>query len=192
LRAMFSLGAVALMFLSPCVARADATPLPLTEIGVGSHGYDFIAGFWKCESAGDDIEHPTHTYIYATRSGMANAVVLVWESSWGQATQTLSYDAKTNVWTATFAGEPDPNVGVQQDAKFLKPLYGEVYSHGSESTSDSGPRTVWSGVGVFPGNAHRPIRDTWTFASLTQLEDITEEQIDGKWTMWDADKCVKQ
>jgi hypothetical protein len=74
---------------------------------------------------------------------------------------------------------------------------------GTVSTSDIGPKSVWTGVlrwtrsadeppfgGVrFPANAH--MRETWTFASLSELTDLFEDQENGTWTSGSVGTCMK-
>jgi hypothetical protein len=197
-----SLSVLVTIAFVPCVVRADPTPMPLDQIGVGPHGYDFMIGRWRCTYTSNVDKYSGHMFIYAHRSSLNDAVELDWQSPFVQTVEYLQFDPSTATWFGTIA---------------LKSGQGVV------STSDAGSKSVWTGPATYaqgalygtstearqlrptdptaavhpvhPGpffpQGHDLIRWTWTFASPRDLTNLLEEQIQGTWNPDGVAVCAK-
>ena len=159
---------VALVF-APCIARSQSGP---TAIGVGAHGYDFLIGSWSCKnSVPSRMGGPASTTIMFARSGAGSLSVHVTATNF-DAQGYVGYTAKTKTWwNPSAVGNGD---------------------YSTESSQQTGKSSVWTGR-YFDGSTAKatPIRDTYTFDSLTSFKDLSEAQIGSAWKTQAKTTCTK-
>ena len=169
-------------------ADADPTPMPLDQIGVGPNGYDFMLGFWKCANTRYSSPGVTfNRYIRVTRSHLSGSIVLDWESGDGHVVLPWSYDEKSRTWSEHYIEDQTSDLPIEAPIRPnpMMPRYFE------ESTTDTGPKSVWTGSSALAQFGHTPIRETWTFTNLSELDDLTEVKVKDSWTAIDDDHCMK-
>jgi hypothetical protein len=145
----------------------------LSDIGVGPHGYDLLIGNWNCTDnlAPGGTGNGTLT-IAAT--GVGNALSFHITGKTFDNAGYITYDAKTKTWwspTAYFDG-----------------------GYTTESTTQTGPKTVWAGSAAGIGST-KPVmvRDTYAFPNMTRYTDLFEIQgPDGAWKASANFTCNKQ
>jgi hypothetical protein len=177
-----SLVAFAIFGFAPCAALAEPTPstatattLPLTMIGSGAHGYDFLIGRWNCtDSAPYSIYEPLKLSISYGRAGTDDGTLLGIVRSRGYPDEDdvlVAYVPEANVWVMS---------------------YGSTEGfRGKEATQEVGQKIIWVGSEGDRRTGSMNSRDTWTFQSLTAYNDLAEEQIHGRWTVVGNYTCGK-
>lgn len=179
-------------------AAADPTPMPLTMIGVGPHGYDFLVGHWKCVG---NITLPSGQVVRqisiddSYRAGAGGSISLdesgsgvligreqtdkngptdsapTTESIKYTRTGRLRYAAETQKWSMTFA-VPTGAIG-------------------QESTRDTGENAVWTGSEVRADGSPFNIRDTVMFSGPSSYVDKSELQVGQTWLVLGNVTCSK-
>jgi hypothetical protein len=156
--------------LTPCVALSK--PMPLSMVGVGPHGYDFMIGSWSCtNSVPSRLGGPSTSAFTISRS--AGGALFVRSTAAGYDTASyVVYSSKTKTWWSPTA-----------------------YADGSynlESTRQTGAKTVWTGT-LFDASSGKtnPIRDTFTFPNPTTQTDQTQVQMGGTWKTEANTTCTK-
>jgi hypothetical protein len=165
-------GVLALAVLSLAPSAVLPATMPLSMVGVGPHGYDFMIGSWSCtNSVPSPLGGPSTSSFTISRS--VNGALFVRSSAVNYDTSSyVVYSAKTKTWWSPTA-----------------------YADGSynvESTRQTGVKTVWSGT-LFDASSGRmnPIRDTFTFPNATTQTDITQVQLGGTWKTEANTTCKK-
>ena len=73
-RFLFAVTLVA-MAVAPCAALSKSAAMPLSMIGVGPRGYDFLIGTWLCTSSvASPMGGPRRTTVVFTRSTDGSAL----------------------------------------------------------------------------------------------------------------------
>jgi hypothetical protein len=167
---LFGVLALAVISLAPGAALSKS--MPLSAIGVGPHGYDFMVGSWTCSnSVPTHLSGPSTSRFTVSRS--ANGALFVRSTAANFDTASyVNYSSKTNRWWSPTS-----------------------YADGSyniESTRQTGVKTVWSGTLFDAASGQtRRIRDTYTFTNPTTQIDVTQVQIDGTWRTENNSTCTK-
>ena len=168
------LGIAALVFwlLGPCPALAQSTAMPLSKVGSGPNGYDWLIGTWSCANgmpASPTSGPPTSTLTVSRSQGMPGLFARITGEGL-DATGYLSFDAKTQTWR--------------------NPVSVGNGSASNESTRQTGARTVWTGSAI--GDMGRvPMRDTYVLPNITTYVDTTEMRIGGAWKTISKITCKK-
>src|SRR5215469_62804 len=169
--------------LTTAIASAEETPSQLSMIGVGSNGFDFMIGTWKCD---EDLEQSVTTanrfFIYVKPSHLTDSIVLDWDGPHDQIVESLDYDPSAKTWHSKYTRptSDDPRSFLNSGGVT------DINPAETQSTSDTGSRIVWPGLD-YSSSSHkslRQIRETWTFAAPDQLEDLFEIQQHGSWILW--------
>jgi hypothetical protein len=139
---------------------------------VGPHGFDWAIGTWSCTSgAASQLGGPTKTSLTAVRSEGGGVFVRStgknFDNSWYEV-----YSEKTKTWSSPF---------ILADG-----------SYGSESTAQTGAKTVWTGPYLSVGSSKpSQIRDTISIVSASKYTDLGEYQSGDTWkTQYDV-SCTK-
>lgn len=146
--------------------------MPLTMIGVGPHGYDFLVGRWKCnESAQFQGKWAPKAFMFKIELLGEGSLSLLWSAKLVPVKNVVTFDylSEIKTWSASAA-----------------------YFDGtraSETTTDTGQKTVWTGSELNPRSQKTFDRDTWTFPSLDEFTDVAEQQIGGTWTVVGNSTC---
>jgi hypothetical protein len=167
---LFTALSLAAFSLSPCVARSQE--MSLSMVGVGPHGYDFMIGSWSCTNTiPSHLGGPTTSKFTISRS--ANGALFVRSTAMNYDTASyVVYSPKTKTWWSPTA-------------------YGDG-SYNTESTKQTGAKTVWSGTLYDAASGEtNPIRDTFTFTNPTTQLDLTQVQVGGTWKTEANTTCTK-
>jgi hypothetical protein len=166
----FRVLALAVVGLAPCGALS--APMPLSMVGVGAHGYDFMIGSWTCtNSVPSRMGGPSTSSFTISRS--VNGALFIRSTAAGYDTSSyVVYSPKTMTW--------------------LSPTSYADGSYNFESTKQTGAKTVWTGT-LFDAASGQtnPIRDTFTFTNPTTQGDITQIQVGGVWKTEANSTCTK-
>jgi hypothetical protein len=156
----FSVLALAVLGFAP--STVVSATMPLSMVGVGPHGYDFMIGSWSCtNSVLSRLGGPSTSSFTISRTVNGALFVRSTAASYDTASYVV-YAPKTKMWWSPTA-----------------------YADGSynvESTRQTGARTVWTGT-LFDAASGQtnPIRDTFTFPNPTTQTDVTQVQVGGSW-----------
>lgn len=153
---------------SPLFA-ASVTP---AAIGVGPNGYDFLIGTWSCRnSAPSTMEGPSQTTVTIARSAGGTLSVHVAAENF-DAMGYIVYAIESKTWW---------NPSMLADG-----------GYGTESSRQTGRRTVWTGSFTDPP-AGKPVqvRDTYTFLNATTYTDLYQAYVNGTWKTEGNSTCRK-
>ena len=166
------LGALALAALALAPSVVSSKQMPLSMIGVGPRGYDFMIGSWTCRNTvPTHLSGPPTARFTISRSVKGAYYVHGWAMNYDTSSYFL-YSSKTRMWFGPTA-----------------------YADGSynyESTRQTGAKTVWTGT-LFDATSGQtsPIRDTYTMPNLTTQIDVTQIQSGGTWRTVNNSTCTK-
>jgi hypothetical protein len=172
-RLIIALAAYAVI-LAPSLAGPvlGDTPMSVSAVGVGSHGYDWMVGTWSCTNP----MHPSElgalasTTITATKVKDGNIMIRT-ASPNGDVTSYSTYLAKTKTWYAPYADSGG--------------------KYGTETTQDTGKTIRWIGTFYDTDGTVTPIRDTFTMLSMTKQVDLSEAKVGGVWKVMAKTTCTK-
>lgn len=172
-RLILALAACAAALAPSLAAPASAeTPMSVSTVGAGQHGYDYMVGTWSCTNP----MHPSElgalasTTITATKLTDGNILIRT-ASPNGDVTSYSAYLPKTKTWYAPFADSGG--------------------KYGSESTQEAGKTIHWIGTFYDADGAVTPIRDTFTMLSMTKQVDVSEAKVGGVWKVTAKTTCTK-
>jgi len=155
--------------------------MPLTMIGVGPHGYDFMVGHWECSETGRwSGKQPQAWELKVQRVGDGSLLQLAsFKGFAGIQVQPLKYISETKTWSISEAN----NLG---DVVF------------SETSQDMGQKTTWVGWELLSDSrdtlSHKiHDQDTLTYLSLDEFNDVTEQQTGarGTWETSEDSTCQR-
>lgn len=163
------LAALVSLVLTPAVTPAAS---PLDRIGVGPHGYDVLLGTWTCKNnAPSAMEGPATIVAVISRTSTA-ALTFHSTAANFDAMGYIVYDPKTKRW--------------------WNPSMIATGGFGTESTTQTGPKTVWAGHFTDPSSGKTMlIRDTYTFANATAYTDLYESNAGGGWKTEGDSTCKR-
>jgi hypothetical protein len=166
------LGALALLAISLAPSAALSRSMPLSMIGVGPRGYDFMIGTWSCRnSVPTRLSGPATARFTVSRSANGALYVRSTAANFDTALYVI-YSSRTKTWWSP-----------------------EAYADGSneiESTRQTGAKTIWVGTLFDPSSGQtRPIRDIYTFTNPTTQIDVTQVQMSGTWKTENNSTCTK-
>ncbi len=154
--------------LAPCAVGAQT--MSASAIGVGPSGFDWAVGTWSCtNSIPSPMGGPNSQTLTVTKT--ANGSIMY------HATGT-NFD---NTWY---------NVYVPATKSWVSPFIIADGSYGSESTSQTGAKIVWTGSATDPSGKTAQIRDTNTFEGA-KYHDLGEVQTAGTWKPQYNVTCTK-
>jgi hypothetical protein len=162
-----------LLAVATSAAQARSNEWSPSMAGVGAHGYDWLIGNWSCtNSMHTPTSGPSRQMSTVTRTD-SGAVMF---HTTGENLDLVEYNiyvAKTKTWLAPFALADG--------------------SYGSESTTQTGKTTVWSGPQFFVTTGKTmQARDTYVILSSTKFTDLGEYQSGaGTWKKLYSLSCTK-
>lgn len=152
-------------------ATMAAAPMSMSTIGVGAHGYDFLAGTWTCKnSMPSAMSGPATTT--ATIARMPGGSLMFHATGTGfSGMGYVVYNAKTKMW-----GNP---------AAFSDGGFGNEMSVGTGKTNTwTGPLTTASGKSMQQ-------RDTYTWTSPNRYTDLYQVMMGGSWKTLGNSICTR-
>lgn len=172
-RLLITLAACAAVLAPSLATPAPAeTPMSVSGVGVGSHGYDWMIGTWSCTNP----MHPSElgalasTTITATKVKDGNVMVRT-ASPNGDVTSYYAYLPRTKTWYSPYADSGG--------------------KYGTETTQETGKTIHWIGTFYDTDGTVTPIRDTFTMLSMTKQVDLSEAKAGGVWKVMAKTTCVK-
>lgn len=160
--------------LAPSLARPALgdTPMSMSAVGAGPHGYDYMVGTWSCTNPMQPSELGALASTSFTATKLKDGNIMIRSASPnGDVTAYNAYLTKTKTWYAPFADSGG--------------------KYGSESTQQSGKTIRWIGMFYDADGAATPIRDTFTMLSMTKQVDLAEAKIGGVWKITAKTTCTK-
>ena len=172
-RLVISLAACAAV-LAPNLAgpALGDTPMSMSAVGAGPHGYDYMVGTWSCTNS----MHPSELGALASTTFTATklkdgGIMIRTASPNGDVTAYDAYLAKTKSWYSPFADSGG--------------------KYGTESTQETGKTIRWIGAFYDTDGTMTPIRDTFTMLSMTKQVDLGEAKVGGVWKVTAKTTCTK-
>jgi len=171
MRRHFALVVAMLVAILPCAAQS-ASADSLATIGVGAHGWDLLVGTWSCKNSLPSALSGPATITIAIARSVGGSLSIHASGANYDGLGYVVYDAKTKTWWAPAAGS---NGG-----------------YGTESTQQSGKKTIWAGTFVDPTSGKVTQRDTFTFSTPTSYTDLYQIETGGVWKTQGNSTCTKQ
>ena len=166
-----SLVALAALTLIPCLAFADSMAAS-PSMGAGPTGYDFLIGTWTCtSSAATAMGGPSTSTLTASRAQAGGAIYIRSTGKGFDEAGYAVYSPKSKTWW-------NPNAFADG-------------GYSTESSTQSGKKTVWTGVYVTASGKTIHIRDTYMLSSMTKFTDLDEIQAGGAWKAQYTITCTK-
>jgi hypothetical protein len=140
--------------------------------GVGAHGYDWFVGTWSCKNdLPSGIGGPAGQTVTVARAANGGFFVRVAGAGFDRSGY-VAYVAQTKTWWNPFA-YPNGN-------------------YASESTTQTGKKTVWSGP-YFDAASGKTVqvRDTYTVLGPESYTDVGQYQTNGTWKTGYSGACTK-
>ncbi len=158
-----------ILLAAPCVARAAMTPMASSTYGAGPHGYDWAIGTWSCRNAmPSPMGGPAKQMLTVTR---ANGVLMY-------------HDIGTNFDQTWY------NVYVPGTKSWTSPFVVSDGTYGTESTSQTGKKIVWTGTAYLPSGKSMRVRDTDAIGN-GKYADLGEYLSGGSWKTQYSVTCTK-
>lgn len=172
-RLIVALAAFAAVLAPNLALRAlGDTPMSVSAVGVGQHGYDYMVGTWTCTNPmhASELGALASTTITATKLKDGNIMIRT-ASPNGDVTSYSTYVAKTKTWGAPYADSGG--------------------KYGTETTQGTGKTIHWVGTFYDTDGTVTPIRDTFTMLSMTKQVDLSEAKTGGAWKVVAKTTCTK-
>jgi hypothetical protein len=158
------------LIVAPCAAKASPTAMSSAMYGAGPHGYDWEIGTWSCTNS-----------TPSAMGGPSTQTLTVTRTSGGA---ILYHSTGTNFDNAWY------NVYQPKTRSWVSPFILNDGSYGTESTSQTGTKIVWTGTAVDASGKSMRIRDT-NMLSATKYTDLGEFQSAGAWKEQYNVTCTK-
>jgi hypothetical protein len=148
------------------------TPMSVSAVGTGPHGYDWLVGTWSCTNTmrPSELGALASTTLSATKVKDGSIIVRT-ASPNGDVTSYYAYLPKTKTWYTPFADSGG--------------------KYGTETTQGAGKTIRWVGTFYDTDGTTTPIRDTFTMLSMTKQYDVSEAQAGGAWKVTAKTTCTK-
>ncbi len=148
------------------------TPMSMSVVGAGPHGYDWIVGTWSCVNpmSPSELGALASTTLTATKI-KGGSIMIRTASPNGDVTTYYAYLPKTKTWYTPFADSGG--------------------KYGTETTRETGKTIRWVGTFYDTDGTVTPIRDTFTMLSMTKQYDLSEAKIGGAWKVTAKTTCTK-
>jgi hypothetical protein len=155
---------VAALVFAPCATRAQTTPISM--YGVGPHGFDWAVGTWSCTS----------------KSHVTRATLKVTRTSGGPIFYRSSGENFDNSWYAVY---------MPKTKTWVSPFIVDDGSYGTESTTQTGKKIVWTGTAYFADSGKTlQVRDTNVNGPNTYA-DLGEVRSAGTWKTEYSVSCTR-
>ncbi len=163
---------LAALAVAPCAAQAQPTAWSASMVGVGPHGYDWAIGRWSCtNSMPSPMGGPSTSTSTVTASNGGGVFFRNTGKNFDNSYYAV-YGSKTKAW--------------------LSPFIFADGSYGSESTTQTGKKIVWTGSVLDAASGKTmQVRDTDVMLSATKYTDLGESQSGGIWKAQYNLTCTK-
>jgi hypothetical protein len=148
------------------------TPMSMSAVGAGPHGYDWLVGTWSCTNTMRPSELGALASTTLTATKLKDGSIIVRTASPnGDVTSYYAYLPKTKTWYTPFADSGG--------------------KYGTETTQQTGKTIRWLGTFYDTDGTATPIRDTFTMLSMTKQADLSEAKVGGVWKITAKTTCTK-
>jgi hypothetical protein len=149
----------------------SAAPMSVATIGVGAHGYDFLAGTWTCKnSTPSAMSGPATTTVNIARTTGGS---LMFHASGANFAGMgyVAYNAKTKMWS---------NPAAYSDG-----------GYGNETSVGTGKKNVWTGPITDASGKTMQQRDTYMWTSSNSYTDLYQVEMGGSWKTEGNSVCTR-
>lgn len=173
MKKLFWFVTLAALAVMTCATISQSAPMPVSMVGVGPHGYDFLIGTWSCiSSSASAMGGPSATTATFTRSNAGSALFVRATGKNFDVTSYIAYDSKTKTW--------------------WNPTAFSDGGYSNESTTDTGIKTVWTGSFFNAASGKTlQVRDTYSMVTITKYTDLGQYQSAGVWKTQYNSTCTK-
>ena len=171
MKRLLSLGALASLLLSPCVAGAQSA-MGSSQYGVGPHGWDYWIGTWTCKnSMASSVSGPSTTTLTVGPSSVGASLYFRGKGQGFDQFGYISYSGKTKTW--------------------WNPVAFADGSYSFESTMQIGKKATWTGTyyNAASGTTAQE-RDTYVLYP-GRFTDLNETKSGGAWKTTGNTTCTK-
>jgi hypothetical protein len=148
------------------------TPMSISAVGAGPHGYDWMVGTWSCTNPMRPSELGALASTTLTVTKVKDGSVMIRTASPnGDVTSYDTYLPKTKTWYSPYADSGG--------------------KYGTETTQETGKTIRWVGTFYDTDGTVTPIRDTFTMLSMTKQVDLSEAKVGGVWKVMAKTTCTK-
>lgn len=142
-----------------------------SAIGVGAHGYDFLAGTWTCKnSMPSALGGPATTTVAIAKMPDGGLMFHATGTSF-HAMGYVVYNGKTKMWL---------NPSAAADGGF-----------GNESSMGTGKKNVWAGPFTDASGQTMQQRDTYTWTDANSYTDLYQVDMGGSWKTEGDSVCTR-
>ena len=173
MRKLLSIAALAALCVAPCATLAQSTAMAssVATIGVGPHGYDWLVGTWSCtNSMPGPMSGPAQLTLTATRSNVG-AISFHSTGTNFDAIGYVAYAAKTKTW--------------------WNPSSNSTGGYGTESSTQTGKKTTWTGPYTDASGKSVQQRDMYTWTNANTFNDVFAVDMGGTWKTEGNTTCTK-
>lgn len=173
MKGLYWLVTLTMLAVATGAAQAQSTTWSPSTLGVGANGWDWLIGNWSCiNSIPSPMGGPSSTKTAIGRSNAGSSLFVRSSGKNFDQSGYIAYVSKTKTW--------------------LSPSTYADGSYSSESTTETGKQTVWSGTFFnAPSGSPIKVRDTYVGLSSTKFTDLSEYQNAGTWKTQAKVTCTK-
>lgn len=161
---------LATLIVAPCAAPAASGPMSATMYGAGPHGYDWAIGSWSCTNA-----------MPSPMGGPSKQMLTVTPTKAGAILYRATGANFDNSWY---------NIYVPSNNSWVSPFIVSNGTYGTESTSQSGKKIVWTGTAYDSSGKSMRVRDTDAIG-VGKYADLGEVESGGRWKTQYSVTCMK-
>lgn len=154
--------------LAPCAVHSQT--MSASTNGVGPNGFDFAVGTWSCANS-----------MPSPMGGPSSQTLTVTKTNSGAIMYHATGENFDNTWY---------NVYMPKTKSWVSPFILADGSYGTESTTQTGAKIVWTGAATDATGKTMQIRDTNLFEASKYI-DLGEVQSGGTWKPQYKVSCIK-
>lgn len=154
--------------LTPCAVHSQTTSASAN--GVGPNGFDWAVGTWSCTNS-----------MPSPMGGPSSQTLTVTKTNNGAMMYHATGENFDNTWY---------NVYLPNTKSWTSPFIFADGSYGTESTTQTGAKIVWTGTATSPTGKTMQIRDT-NVVEASKYTDLGEVQSGGAWKPQYKVTCTK-
>lgn len=155
--------------LAPCAALSQTAMSP-SAVGVGPNGFDWAVGTWNCTNS-----------LPSPMGGPATQTLTVSKTNGGAVMYHAVGENFDNTWY---------NVYIPATKSWTSPFIINDGTYGTETTTQSGAKIVWTGTATDPSGKIMHVRDT-NQMTPAKYTDLGEVQTGGTWKQQYNMSCTK-
>ncbi len=157
---------------SVLLSSAAVESAPMSSVGAGPSGYDWLVGTWSCTNSMQPSKLGALSSTTLTSMKLKDGSIAMHTASPnGEVTVYYAYVPSTKTWYSPFVDSGG--------------------NYGYESTQQSGKTILWTGTFHLTNGSATPIHDTFTMLSMTKQYDLSEAEVGGAWKTVAKTTCTR-